>query len=251
MPETLPGQQVSAATPQASRDRSALAGLPGGRKRRRMILWLFAAAVVLAGAGVGLAVSDPFSAGGTSQPGVSGSADPTSLYTVQRGTISSQISVSATLGYGGSYTVVNQARDGDRCPGGGPGGEPGPGALPGEWCTGRPPLRLDPGLPHAVLGPDRRGRRRTQRRSGRPRRRHQRRDPGRLGRRSPRPRYSTGEAPGSARRNAERHADPRPGRLRARRVPGHHGLGHPGRAGAARPAGHVGHLDHPSGHASP
>jgi hypothetical protein len=109
VPETLPGQQVSAATPQASLDRSALAGLPGGRKRRRMILWLFAAAVVLAGAGVGLAVSDPFSAAGTSQPGVSGSADPTSLYTVQRGTISSQISVTATLGYSGSYTVVNQA----------------------------------------------------------------------------------------------------------------------------------------------
>jgi hypothetical protein len=74
-----------------------------------MILGLFAAAVVLAGAGVGLAVSDPFSARGTSPPGVSGSADPTSLYTVQRGTISSQITVTATLGYAGSYGVVNQA----------------------------------------------------------------------------------------------------------------------------------------------
>ena len=54
-------------------------------------------------------MSDPFSAGGTSQPGISGSADPTSLYTVQRRTISSQIAVTATLGYAGSYSVVNQA----------------------------------------------------------------------------------------------------------------------------------------------
>lgn len=109
MRETLPGQQVSAATPQAIPDPPALAVPPGERKRRRMILWLFAAVVVLAGSGVGLAVSGPFSAAGTSQSGVSGSADPTSVYPVRRGTISSQITVTATLGYAGSYTVVNQA----------------------------------------------------------------------------------------------------------------------------------------------
>ena len=37
-------------------------------------------------------------------------ADPTSLYTVARQDLSSQTQVSATLGYAGSYSVVNQAQ---------------------------------------------------------------------------------------------------------------------------------------------
>lgn len=100
---------MSAPRRQGTLDPPALAAVPGERQRRRLIPWLLTAAVVLAGAGAGLAVSDPFSAGRTSQPGAAGNADPTSLQTVQRGTISSQIPVTATLGYAGSYSVVNQA----------------------------------------------------------------------------------------------------------------------------------------------
>ena len=48
------------------------------------------------------------------------------------------------------------AGDGDGRPCGGPGGEPGSGAVSGEWSTGRAPLRLDPRLPHLVVRPDRR-----------------------------------------------------------------------------------------------
>jgi len=99
---------MSAPRRQGTLDPPALVPVPGERQRRRLIPWLLTAAVVLAGAGAGLAVSDPFSAGRTSQPGA-GNADPTSLQTVQRGTISSQIPVTATLGYAGSYSVVNQA----------------------------------------------------------------------------------------------------------------------------------------------
>jgi hypothetical protein len=100
---------MSAQARQETLDPPALAPVPGERQRRRLIPWLLTAVVVLAGAGAGLAVSGPFSAGGTSQPGAAGNADPTSLHTVQRGTIFSQIPVTATLGYAGSYSVVNQA----------------------------------------------------------------------------------------------------------------------------------------------
>ncbi len=100
---------MSAQARQGTLDPPALAPVPGERQRRRLIPWLLTVAVLLAGAGAGLAMSDPFSAGGTSQSGVSGSADPTSVYTVQRRTISSQIPVTASLGYAGSYSLVNQA----------------------------------------------------------------------------------------------------------------------------------------------
>jgi hypothetical protein len=100
---------MSAGARRGTLDPPALAAVPGERRRRRLILWLLTAAVMLAGAAVGLTVSGPFSTGGTGQPGVADNADPTSLYTVHRGMISSQIPVTATLGYGGSYSVVNQA----------------------------------------------------------------------------------------------------------------------------------------------
>jgi hypothetical protein len=100
---------MSAGARRGTLDPPALAAVPGERRRRRLILWLLTAAVMLAGAAVGLTVSGPFPTGGTGQPGVADNADPTSLYTVHRGMISSQIPVTATLGYGGSYSVVNQA----------------------------------------------------------------------------------------------------------------------------------------------
>jgi len=79
------------------------------RKRRRLG-WVITAVVVLVAAGVVVAVTEPFATGGTSHSGVAGNADPTSLYTVARQDLSSQTQVSATLGFAGSYSVVNQAR---------------------------------------------------------------------------------------------------------------------------------------------
>jgi hypothetical protein len=87
---------------------SARAGPP--RSRRRKALGLAAVAAVMVGAGVGLAVSDPFSSGATSPPGASDNPGSISLYTVTRQDLSSQTEVPATLGYAGSYSVVDQAQ---------------------------------------------------------------------------------------------------------------------------------------------
>lgn len=56
-----------------------------------------------------MAVADPLASNGTSRSGAARDADPTSLYTVTRQDLSSQTHVSATLGYAGRYSVVNQA----------------------------------------------------------------------------------------------------------------------------------------------
>jgi hypothetical protein len=62
------------------------------------------------GLGMAVALSDPFSSGGGGQPGAANTAAPTGLYTVSREDLSSQTQVSATLGYAGSYAIVNQAQ---------------------------------------------------------------------------------------------------------------------------------------------
>jgi hypothetical protein len=77
------------------------------RRRRWMLLTL--AVVVVAGA-VAVGVFDPFAKGRPPPTGVAGNADPTSLATVTRGNLSSETQVDATLGYAGSYSVVNQAQ---------------------------------------------------------------------------------------------------------------------------------------------
>jgi hypothetical protein len=66
--------------------------------------------VVLAVAGMALAVTKPFATGGPSRPGVVDNADPTGLQPVTRQDLFEQTQVSATLGYAGSYSVVNQAQ---------------------------------------------------------------------------------------------------------------------------------------------
>jgi HlyD family secretion protein len=69
------------------------------------------AAVVVIAAAVVVGITDPFAGGHSATPGVTdNSADPTSLQTVTRQDLSSQTEVSATLGYAGSYSVVNQAQ---------------------------------------------------------------------------------------------------------------------------------------------
>ena len=80
-----------------------------GRPPRRRRWILLALAVVVAG-GVAVGVSDPFAKSRPATTGVADNADPTSLATVTRGDLSSQTQVDATLGYAGSYSVVNQAQ---------------------------------------------------------------------------------------------------------------------------------------------
>jgi len=79
-------------------------------RRCRKALWVIAVVVVLVAAGVAVALSKPFDTGGTSHPGVADNADPTGLATVTRQDLSEQTQVSATLGYAGSSSVVNQAQ---------------------------------------------------------------------------------------------------------------------------------------------
>lgn len=80
----------------------------GGRRRAVRAGGLV---VVLAAGGgaaaAGLLGTHPAAAGAGA--GVIDNGDPTSLATVRRGTLSSQVQVSATLGYSGSYSAVNQA----------------------------------------------------------------------------------------------------------------------------------------------
>jgi hypothetical protein len=65
-------------------------------------------AVVVVG-GVVAGVSHTFAKSPPATTGVVGIPDPTSLTTVTRGDLSSETEVDATLGYAGSYSVVNQA----------------------------------------------------------------------------------------------------------------------------------------------
>jgi peptidoglycan hydrolase-like protein with peptidoglycan-binding domain len=83
------------------------AGAQRSRARRRLLTGV--ALVLLAGAGaVALVMGNPFAGAGKAEPGVADNASRTSLATLTRGTLSSQTSVSGTLGYAGSYSVVNQ-----------------------------------------------------------------------------------------------------------------------------------------------
>ena len=97
---TAPDEEKVRATP----------GQPQEHWRRRRSLWLMAAVVVLVGAWVAGSLSDPFSSGTATRAGDGDNRGPTSLYTVTRRDLSSQTQVPATLGYAGSFSVVNQAQ---------------------------------------------------------------------------------------------------------------------------------------------
>ena len=94
---------------------SAAAGADGDRPpkawprtRRHQAIAISVIALVIAG--VVVAVTDPFA--GTAQPnnGVTDNSYPTSIARVTKQSLSSQTVVDATLGYAGSFSVVNQAR---------------------------------------------------------------------------------------------------------------------------------------------
>jgi hypothetical protein len=73
------------------------------------VAWVIVVIVALVAASVSVAIVNPFSSGASSHPGASDDPGPISLYTVARQDLSSQTQVPATLGYAGSYSVVNQA----------------------------------------------------------------------------------------------------------------------------------------------
>ncbi len=78
------------------------------RSRRRRVVTV--GALVLVGVAIAVVVANPFAGNGGTPGGLADNADPTSVTTVSQGDISSQTQVSGTLGYSGSYTVVNQAQ---------------------------------------------------------------------------------------------------------------------------------------------
>jgi len=94
---------------------SADAGADGDRQprawprtRRHQVIAVFVIALVIAG--VVVAVTDPFAGTAQTSNGVSDNSYPTSIARVTEQKLSSQTVVDATLGYAGSYTVVNQVR---------------------------------------------------------------------------------------------------------------------------------------------
>jgi hypothetical protein len=85
-------------------------GLPPRHRGRRRIVLAGGAVVVLAAAGGGSAWAvGAFRADQQAASGVGDNAYPTQLVTVTQGSLSSQQQLSATLGYAGTYSVVNQA----------------------------------------------------------------------------------------------------------------------------------------------
>jgi hypothetical protein len=72
-----------------------------------VLIW---ALLVIVAAGLVLGITRPFGSSNRTTNGVVDNTDPTSLQAVTRQDLSSQTQVSATLGYAGGYSVVNQAQ---------------------------------------------------------------------------------------------------------------------------------------------
>lgn len=96
-------EQTSEAAPSLAAD-----GVRRSRRRRRAVIGALAV-IAVAGAAIGIGVTDPFKSGGNASGGVSDNTYPTSAATVTREDLSSQTQVNGTLGYAGDYSVVNQA----------------------------------------------------------------------------------------------------------------------------------------------
>ncbi len=79
------------------------------RRRRRVRIGALAVAAVIAAGIVAIVVANPFAGNGSGAPGVVDNAAPTSLATVTRRTLSSEDQVQGTLGYAGSYSILNQS----------------------------------------------------------------------------------------------------------------------------------------------
>jgi hypothetical protein len=97
---------LSATFAETSADHSDLASTREKPPHRRKTRWVIALVVVLAAAGVAVALTKPFSSGGPGSAGVAENTDATGIYTVAREDLSSQTEESATLGYAGSFSVA-------------------------------------------------------------------------------------------------------------------------------------------------
>ena len=102
-----PGSTSTAEVPVVSPVRADMEGLRP-RRRRRWIVGGVIVALVAAGAVVG--VTSPFATSTPAKAGVTDNAYPTSQVAIVQRDISSQTAVDATLGYAGSFSVVNQAQ---------------------------------------------------------------------------------------------------------------------------------------------
>jgi hypothetical protein len=101
MSTTAEHKQVTAPAPRPSEN-----SRERRRSRRRRVVTV--GALVLVGAAIAVVVANPFAGNGGTPGGLADNADPTSVTTVSQGDITSQTQVSGTLGYSGTYTVVNQ-----------------------------------------------------------------------------------------------------------------------------------------------
>jgi hypothetical protein len=131
-PGATPARDDPGATPargSAGRARGILPPGTGQVRRRGRRRWVTVTAagvaVVLAAAAVAVYVAGGFRAHGPSGPGNGAGLYGTTTKTVKRETLSSQTTVSATLGYAGSYTVT--------APGPGSPGSPGSSGSPGTF----------------------------------------------------------------------------------------------------------------------
>jgi hypothetical protein len=84
-------------------------GAEAPRRHRRRVLVKVLVVVVVA-AGVAVAVAEPFGSTTPSKAGAIDNTAPTSLATVSQQALSSETQVAATLGYAGTFSVVNQAQ---------------------------------------------------------------------------------------------------------------------------------------------
>jgi hypothetical protein len=111
MSATTPSQSTTSAvsaTASTSGVTSPLDSASTARGRRRRTVVISAVVFLVAAVAAYLIVSDPFAGSPTS--GALDNADPAALATVTQEPLSSQTQVAATLGYTGSYSVVNEGQ---------------------------------------------------------------------------------------------------------------------------------------------
>jgi hypothetical protein len=103
MSTTAEHQQATAPAPKAQ-------DYERGRRRSRRRRVVTVGALVLVGAAIAVVVVSPFAGNGGNPGGLADNADPTSVTTISQGDLTSQTQVSGTLGYSGTYSVVNQVQ---------------------------------------------------------------------------------------------------------------------------------------------
>jgi hypothetical protein len=150
---------MSARTTPATSERAEFAEFGRRRSRRRWVTFTVAGVVVLAAGAVWLAGG--LGARGRSGPGNGGGLYGTTTATVRRETLSAQTTLSATLGYAGSYTVSVPSSGSSGSLGSGSSGSPASSGSPGAFTwlpaagrlirQGQVLYRTDNGVPAYLL----------------------------------------------------------------------------------------------------